>query len=75
MLGGEVRIPTLSGGAMLKIPPETQSGKAFRLKGQGMPQLKNPEKRGDLYVKVRVKVPENLSEKERELFKELASMR
>ena len=75
LLGGEVRIPTLSGGAMLKIPPETQSGKAFRLKGQGMSQLKNPEKRGDLYVKVRVKVPENLSEKERELFKELASMR
>jgi curved DNA-binding protein len=40
-----------------------------------MPHLKDPEKRGDLYAKVRVKVPENLSERERELFTELADMR
>lgn len=75
LLGGEVRVPTLAGGVMLKIPPETQGGKTFRLKGQGMPQLKNPERRGDLYVKVLVRVPEDLSEKERELFRELAKMR
>jgi curved DNA-binding protein len=75
VLGGEVRVPTLTGGAMLKIPPETQSGKIFRLKGQGMPQLKKPEKRGDLYAKVVVKVPEDLSQKERDLFKQLATMR
>jgi curved DNA-binding protein len=75
ILGGEVRVPTLKGGAMLRIPPETQSGKTFRLKSQGMPHLKDPEKRGDLYAKVRVKVPENLSERERELFTELADMR
>jgi curved DNA-binding protein len=75
LLGGEIRVPTVSGGVMLKIPPETQSGKTFRLKGQGMPQLKNPERRGDLYVKAMVKVPEDLSERERELFKELAEMR
>ncbi len=75
LLGGEVRVPTLTGGAMLKIPPETQSGKTFRLKGQGMPHLKAPEQRGDLYARARVKVPEKLSEKERELFKELSSMR
>jgi curved DNA-binding protein len=75
VLGGEVRVPTLRGGAMLRIPPETQSGKTFRLKSQGMPHLKDPEKRGDLYAKVRVKVPENLSERERELFTDLAAMR
>jgi curved DNA-binding protein len=75
VLGGEVRVPTLKGGAMLRIPPETQGGKTFRLKGQGMPFLKDPQKHGDLYAKVMVKVPENLSERERELFTELAGMR
>ncbi len=75
VLGGEVRVPTLKGGVMLKIPPETQSGKTFRLKGQGMPHLKDPEKRGDLHAKVRVKVPQNLTDREKELFTELASMR
>ncbi|HUW95350.1 MAG TPA: DnaJ C-terminal domain-containing protein, partial [Anaerolineae bacterium] len=75
ILGGEVRVPTLKGGAMLNIPPETQSGKTFRLKGQGMPHLKNAEKHGDLYAKVRIKLPQNLSERETELFRELEGMR
>jgi curved DNA-binding protein len=75
VLGGEVRVPTLKGGVMLKIPPETQGGKVFRLKGQGMPQLKDSEKRGDLYAKVRVMVPQDLSAQEKELFTELADMR
>jgi curved DNA-binding protein len=75
ILGGEVRVPSLKGGAMLKIPPETQSGKSFRLKGQGMPHLKDPQKRGDLYAKVRVKVPQNLTDKEKELFGQLANLR
>jgi len=75
VLGGEVRVRTLKGGALLKIPPETQSSKTFRLKGQGMPHLKDPQTHGDLYAKARIKVPERLSDKERELFRELASMR
>ena len=75
VLGGEVRVPTLKGGAMLKIPPETQGGKVFRLRGQGMPQLKDSEKRGDLYAKVRLMVPQDLSAQETELFRELAGMR
>jgi curved DNA-binding protein len=75
VLGGEVRVPTLKGGAMLKIPPETQGGKLFRLKGQGMPHLKDSQKRGDLYAKVRVMVPQDLSAQETELFRELAGMR
>jgi curved DNA-binding protein len=75
ILGGQVRVPTLKGGVMLTIPPETQSGKTFRLKGQGMPHLKDSETKGDLYAKVRVKVPQNLSDKEKELFGQLAGMR
>jgi DnaJ-class molecular chaperone len=70
-----VRVPTLEGHVALRIPPETQAGRTFRLKGLGMPSLKNPSQRGDLYVKVRVKLPENLSEREKSLFRELANLR
>jgi curved DNA-binding protein len=75
LLGGEAIVPTFKGKVKLKIPPETQSGRTFRLKGQGMPKLKQPDERGDLYAKVMVQLPENLSEEEIELFEELADMR
>lgn len=75
LLGGEVRVPTLKGDIMLKIPPETQSGKAFRLQGQGMPHLKDSQKRGDLYVKVQVRLPQKLTPRERGLFEELKGLR
>jgi curved DNA-binding protein len=76
ILGGEVRVPTLKGGQLLlKIPPQTQNGRQFRLAGKGMPKLNEPNGFGDLYVKVRVALPENLSEKEMKLFQELAEMR
>jgi len=75
LLGGEVRVPTLKGDIMLKIPPETQSGKTFRLKGQGIPNLKDPPKRGDLYAKVKVRVPQKLTPRERKLFEELKRLR
>jgi curved DNA-binding protein len=75
ILGGEVAVPTLKGEVMLKIPPETQSGRRFRLKGLGMPRLKNPKALGDLYAEVKVVLPQKLSSKEKELFAELASMR
>jgi len=75
VLGGEVKVPTLTGSVMLKIPPETQNGRVFRLRGQGMPKLKNPKERGDLYVKVRVIVPSKLTPEEQKLFRELASLR
>ncbi len=75
VLGGEAIVPTLRGKIKLKIPPETQSGRTFRLKGQGMPKLKNPDERGDLYAKVMVTLPENLSDEEIELFEELADIR
>jgi curved DNA-binding protein len=75
VLGGEVAVPTLKGRVMLKIPPETQSGKRFRLKGVGMPNLKDPKVTGDLYAEVKIVLPEKLSKQEKELFAQLASMR
>lgn len=75
VLGGEAIVPILKGKIKLKIPPETQSGKTFRLKGQGMPKLRNPDERGDLYAKVLVTLPEGLTEQEIELFEELADIR
>jgi curved DNA-binding protein len=75
VLGGEVRVPTLSGDVMLKIPPETQGGRTFRLRGKGMPNLRNPKKHGDLYAKLRIQVPQKLSQREKELFRELANLR
>lgn len=75
VLGGEVKVPTLSGDVMLKVPPETQGGRTFRLRGKGMPSLRHPQKHGDLYAKIRIQVPQKLSKREKELFRELASLR
>lgn len=76
VLGGEVRVPTLKGTSlMLKLPPETQNGKTFRLAGKGMPRLNDPKLFGDLYVTAQVVLPDKLSKKEKELFQELAQLR
>lgn len=75
VLGGEAIVPTLKGKIKLRIPPETQSGRTFRLRGQGMTKLKNSDERGDLYAKVIVTLPEDLSDREIELFEELADIR
>jgi molecular chaperone DnaJ len=75
ILGGETEVPTLEGKRLaLKIPPETQNGKVFRLTGQGMPRLGN-NTRGDLYAKVKVVLPTRLSQKEKELFQQLNGLR
>ena len=68
-------MPTLKGRVMLKIPPETQNGKSIRIKGKGMPKLKHPEDKGDLYAEVKVVLPERLSDRERELYQELDNLR
>ena len=75
VLGGEVKVPTLSGDVMLNIPPESQGGRTFRLRGKGMPNLHNPQKHGDLYARLRIEIPQKLSQREKELFRELASLR
>jgi curved DNA-binding protein len=74
-LGGEVRAPTLDGAVMLKIPPQTQSGRTLRLRGKGMPRLNDPHTRGDLYARIRLILPEPLSEREIQAFRELAAAR
>ena len=75
VLGGEVHVPTPAGKRLaLRIPPETQNGKLFRLGGQGMPHLQSSGK-GNLFAKVRVVLPTDLSPREKELFEELARLR
>jgi DnaJ-class molecular chaperone len=74
ILGGEVGLASLNGNLSLKIPPETQNGKVFRLAGRGMPQLGNAS-HGNLFAKVKVVLPANLTEEERKLFERLQSLR
>ena len=73
-LGGEAQVPTLSGRVTMKIPPNTSGGKTFRLPGQGMARLKNAG-RGNLYARVRVTVPESMSDGERQALEELRNAR
>jgi curved DNA-binding protein len=75
LLGGEVKVPTLTGQVALKLPPETDDGRVFRLRGQGLPLPNNPTQRGDLFVEVHVDVPRNLSEREKQLVRQLAESR
>ena len=70
VLGVEVELPTITSKVMLKVPPLTQNGKLFRLAGLGMPKLKG-KGRGDLYARLRVKLPEELGEREKKLFEDL----
>jgi len=78
-LGAQVDVPTLDGKVTMTVPPETQTGRLFRLKGLGMPHAvsrgSGEPSRGDLYVRVRVVVPTGLSKRERELFEELRKTR
>jgi molecular chaperone DnaJ len=74
ILGGEAGLPTLNGSISLKIPPETQNGKVFRLAGKGMPQLGN-NKYGNMFAKVKVTLPTDLTEEEKKLFEKLRSLR
>ncbi len=76
VLGGEADVPTLKGTRLkLRIPPETQSGRTFALRGQGMPRFKVPDQFGTLFATVNIRIPTNLTEREQELFRELAGMR
>ena len=70
-LGGEMRVPTLRGSVTMKIPECTQSGQAFRLAGQGITKLGGG--RGNLMAKIRVAVPKKLTDKQRELLRQMAA--
>ncbi|MHB1413824.1 MAG: DnaJ C-terminal domain-containing protein [Chloroflexota bacterium] len=74
VLGGEAEVPTLKGKVVLRIPAETQNGRLFRLGGRGMPRLQGGG-HGDLYARVKAILPTGLSDKERDLFKELERLR
>lgn len=71
LFGGELTVKTLKGEVKVRIPPETDGGRVFRLKGQGMPDYDMPQSRGDLYVKVLIRVPKNLNQEETRLFRRL----
>jgi len=72
-LGGELEIPTLDGSAKIKVPPETQTGKIFRLRGKGIKAVRSNEY-GDLFCHVVVETPVNLNARQRELLQELESI-
>jgi len=69
MLGGEVEVPTMDGKVTLKIPAGTQPEQRIRLAGRGMPLVKDPKSKGNLYVRVKVTIPKDLSEQQKDLIK------
>jgi len=72
VLGGELLVPTLEGKVRLKIPSGTQGGQRFRLRERGRPGVSG--KRGDLYVIAQINIPKKLTNRERELWSELAKL-
>jgi len=75
VLGGEVRVPTIDGAVTLKVPPRTQADKTFRLKGKGMPRLGRPGERGDMWARLKLVLPEPISDAEIEGLRKLAEAR
>jgi curved DNA-binding protein len=75
VLGGEADVATPGGQVVLTIPSGSQPEQTFRLKGRGMPRLRKSKDHGDLYARLKVEIPRNLSKREKELYQELASLR
>lgn len=75
ILGGEITVETFDGKVKLTVKPETQNDTKVKLKGKGFPVYKKENEFGDLYFTYKIKMPVNLSEKEKELFKELAKLK
>lgn len=75
VLGGEIEVKTLKSRIQLKVPRESQNGQRIRLKGHGMPKLKDRNKTGDLYVEIQSIIPKNMSDEEIDLFKKLKQLR
>jgi molecular chaperone DnaJ len=67
-LGGSIEVPTLDGNATIKVPPETQSGRVFRLREKGIKPVRGGAT-GDLFCRVVVETPVNLSREQKELLK------
>ncbi|MFA5853234.1 MAG: DnaJ C-terminal domain-containing protein [Spirochaetales bacterium] len=75
MLGTALKVRTISGNFELKIPPGTKNGTVFRLKGKGFPVYGKPGNQGNLFLKVVLQLPENLTTQEKKLWRELAALR
>ncbi|MDD2675567.1 J domain-containing protein [Flavobacterium petrolei] len=75
LLGGEITADTFDGKVKLTVKPGTQNGTKVKLKGKGFPVYKKEGEFGDLYLTYQIQIPTNLSEKEKELFTELATLR
>jgi molecular chaperone DnaJ len=75
-LGAEINVTTLENSrkVKVKIPPGTQNGKLLRLRAEGVPYLRNPDRRGDLYIKILVEIPTKVSGRARTLLQELGSV-
>ena len=71
VLGGEIQVKTFNGKVKLKVKPGTQNGSKVKLKGKGFPKYKKEGQFGDLYITYKVKMPENLTSRQKELFEEL----
>ena len=70
MLGGEAEVQTLSGKIRINIPAGTQPEQLIRLSGRGMPKVKSPQTHGDLYVRVKVHIPKNLNDQQKDLLQQ-----
>ena len=73
-LGTKIEVPTIDGRATVRIPPGTQSGQVFRMRGYGAPSLLNPGMRGDQFVEVKVLVPRVADERSKQILRELAKL-
>lgn len=71
VLGGQVKVPTLTGEVLLTIPEGTQPGQTFRLAGRGMPRRSDTNSHGDLYARIKVTLPRKLTPRQKTLFEEL----
>lgn len=75
LLGGEITVDTFDGKVKLKVPAETVNGTKVKLKGKGFPRYKKDNEFGDLFITYQIKIPTNLSSREKALFEELQKMR
>ena len=75
VLGGKVKVPTMTGSVNLTIPAGTQGGQTIRLRGKGMPRLRSQNQYGDLLANIQINIPQNLSDQERDLYQQLAALR
>ena len=75
VLGGEIIIETLYGKVKLKVNPETQNGTRIKLKNKGFPVYKKEGQFGDLYITYSIKIPKNLTQKQKELFIKLSELK